>query len=259
MSRGLQWLLLASILLLGLLAGGDAYAQEGVPAVDRALEDLTGAADTVTGEEVSTAVRMVMIFTAMTFVPAMLLVMTPFTRFVIVFSLLRQALGLQQSPPNQVLIGLSLFLSAMVMGPTFDQVNVEAVQPYVAGEITTGAAVEVGMKPMRRFMLANMHREDLATAQSIARMERPETLDDIPTRVVVSAFVLSELKTAFIIAVKVYVPFLVVDIVVASVLLGMGMMVLPPVIISLPFKLLLFVLMDGWGLLVTSMVANFAT
>jgi len=259
MNSGLRWILMFAVLLGLFLAGGDALAQDASPAVDRVLEDLTGMTDTVTGEEVSTSVRMVMIFTAMSFVPAMLLVMTPFTRFIIVFSLLRQALGLQQSPPNQVLIGLSLFLSIMVMGPTIDQVNADAVQPYVAGEIDTGDAVERGMKPMRRFMLANMHREDLATAQSIARMERPQTLDDIPTQVVVSAFVLSELKTAFIIAVKVYVPFLVVDIVVASVLLGMGMMVLPPVIISLPFKLLLFVLMDGWGLLVTSMVANFAS
>ncbi len=259
-----RWLLIplaAAVLLLGF--GPEALAAEpplpaverDLPAIDRAAEAFT---ESVTGEEVSTSVRMVMLFTAMTFLPAIVLVMTPFTRFVIVFSLLRQALGLQQSPPNQVLIGLSLFLSAMVMGPTIDQVYDEALQPYIAGELTTGDALGTAMVPMRRFMLANMHREDLATAQSIARIPRPETLHDIPTRVVVSAFVLSELKTAFIIAIKVYVPFLVVDIVVASVLLGMGMMVLPPVIISLPFKLMLFVLMDGWGLLVTSMVASFS-
>jgi flagellar biosynthetic protein FliP len=253
-------LLLLALALFAALAGPEALAQnvvaDSAPAIDRAADAM---AETVSGDEVSASVRLVMIFTAMSFLPAMLLVMTPFTRFVIVFSLLRQALGLQSSPPNQVLIGLSLFLSAMVMGPTLDQVYDEAVQPYISGELETVDAVDTAMAPMRHFMLGNMHREDLVTAQKIARLPKPASLDDIPTRVVVSAFILSELKTAFVIAIKVYVPFLVVDIVVASVLLGMGMMVLPPVIISLPFKLMLFVLMDGWGLLVTSMVSNFNT
>jgi flagellar biosynthetic protein FliP len=246
--------LIALLILTGLLIPEAAFAQD-LPAIDGAVEALTSS---VSGDEVSTSVRLVMLFTALTFLPALLLVMTPFTRFVIVFSLLRQALGLQQSPPNQVLVGLALFLSMMVMGPTIEQVQTDALDPYMAGELDTSDAIDRGMTPMRRFMLDNTHRSDIQATLKIARLQdRPTSLEEIPSSVVVSAFVLSELKTAFIIAVKVYIPFLVIDIVVASVLLGMGMMVLPPVVISLPFKLLLFVLMDGWGLLVTSMVAGF--
>ena len=198
-----------------------------------------------------------MILTAMTFVPAILLVMTPFTRFIIVFSLLRQALGLQQSPPNQVLIGLALFMAALVMGPTLSEVNDTALQPFMAGEMDTTAALETAVKPMRRFMLSNTRRDDLSAVMAMGRIPAPEALSDIPTTAVVSALILSELKTAFVIAVKVYLPFLVIDIVIANVLLSMGMMVLPSVIISLPFKLMLFVLMDGWNLLVRSMAAGF--
>ncbi len=239
---------------LFLMFGGDAWAQDATPVVDQGVAQV---ADLVDGDEVSVAVRLVVLLSAMTFIPAMLLVMTPFTRFVIVFSLLRQALGLQQSPPNQVLIGLSLFLAMLVMQPTLNQVNSEALQPYMNGEIETGQAIESGIGPVRTFMLANVHSDDMQTMIRIARLPRPESLSEIPTSAVVSAYVLTELKTAFVIAIKVYIPFLVMDLVVASVLLAMGMMMLPPVIISLPFKLLLFVLMDGWGLLMTSMVASF--
>jgi len=157
---------------------------------------------------------------------------------------------LQQSPPNQVLIGLALVLSVAVMQPTLDVVHRDAVQPYLAGRIDSAEAWEAGVGPMRRFMLAHTQRDELRTAIRIARIERPETLDDLPLSVVVTGYVLSELEAAFVTAVKVYLPFLVVDLVVASVLLGTGMMMLPPVVISLPFKLLLFVLMDGWSLLV---------
>ncbi len=237
-----------------LALGGDAYAQDATPTVDQGVAQV---AELVNGNEVSVAVRLVVLLSAMTFIPAMILVMTPFTRFVIVFSLLRQALGLQQSPPNQVLIGLSLFLAMLVMQPTLDQVNANAVQPYMNGEIETAQAMDAAIGPVRAFMLANVHSDDMQTMMRIARLPRPETLDDIPTSAVVSAYMLTELKTAFVIAIKVYIPFLVMDLVVASVLLAMGMMMLPPVIISLPFKLLLFVLMDGWGLLMTSMVASF--
>ncbi len=230
-----------------------ALAQEAAPALDQAFNDFAG---TVTGDEVSTAVRMVMVLTALSFVPALILVMTPFTRFIIVFSLLRQALGLQQSPPSQVLIGLSLFLSALVMQPTIELVKTQAVDPYVAGEMQTGEAIQEALQPMRAFMVQNIRKEDLGTILRIARMPRPHDLNDVSTSAITSAFLLSELKTSFIIAVKVYLPFLMLDIVVASILLGMGMMVLPPVVISLPFKLLMFVLMDGWGLLVTSMVES---
>ncbi len=202
---------------------------------------------------VSSAVQWVVLLTSLSFLPALVLLTTPFTRFVIVFSLLRQALGLQQSPPNQVLVGLSLLLSFAVMQPTWTQVDEQAVQPYVAGEIDTPEAYARAIKPLRAHMLANTRREELGTAIKVSRITRPATLDELPTSVVVTGYVLSELETAFVAAVKVYVPFLVVDLVVASVLLGMGMMMLPPVVISLPFKLLLFVLMDGWSLLLVSL------
>lgn len=226
-------------------------------AADAALP-LLAAADEARDLPVATTVRLLVILTGLTFVPALLLVMTPFTRFIIVFSLLRQALGLQQSPPNQVLIGLSLFLSMLIMQPTLEEVKVTALDPYLAGQVETTTAVDAALVPMRRFMLANTRQSDMAAVLQMGHLEAPDTLDEIPTSAVVSAFVLSELTTAFIIAFKVYIPFLVIDIVVANVLLGMGMMVLPPVIISLPFKLMLFVLMDGWNLLVRSMAAGFS-
>jgi flagellar biosynthetic protein FliP len=244
---------LALLMIASLVCPELAIAQEATGGLDAGVAEL---AANVTGDEVSTAVRLVMLLTALTFLPALVLVMTPFTRFIIVFSLLRQALGLQQSPPNQILIGLSLFLTMLVMQPTFTRVNETAVQPYMAGEMETGEAFTNAITPMREFMVDNVRRDDLAAILSIARMERPETVEEIPTSAIASAYLLSELKTSFIIAVKIYIPFLMLDIVVASILLGMGMMVLPPVVISLPFKILLFVLMDGWGLLVTSMVAN---
>lgn len=211
---------------------------------------------TATGDEVSSTVRLLVLFTAMSFIPALLLVMTPFTRFIVVFSLLRQALGLQQSPPNQVLIGLSLFLSLLVMGPTLTQSWEQGVQPFMEGEIQTTVAIEKSMAPMRGFMMANVQRDDMRTVLEIAQVT-PSTVDEIPTAALTSAYVLSELRAAFIIAIKVYIPFLVIDLVVGSVLLGMGMMMLPPPVIALPFKLLIFVLMDGWGLLITNMVQSF--
>jgi flagellar biosynthetic protein FliP len=249
-----------ALVLAALCMPSLAFAQEVVssgPALDPMSEGITQMTDEVRDMPVATTVRLIMILTALTFVPAILLVMTPFTRFIIVFSLLRQALGLQQAPPNQVLIGLALFMAALVMGPTLSEVNDTALQPFMAGEMDTSVALETAVKPMRRFMLSNTRRDDLSAVMTMGRIPAPEALSDIPTTAVVSAFILSELKTAFVIAVKVYLPFLVIDIVIANVLLSMGMMVLPPVIISLPFKLMLFVLMDGWNLLVRSMAAGF--
>lgn len=223
---------------------------------DVPLEVATAAAD---ADATGTAVRLLVALSAMAILPGLLLVMTPFTRFIIVLSLLRQALGLQQSPPNQILIGLALILTMTSMRPTLEVVQADAVDPYLNSEITTVEAYEGFIAPMRTFMLKNTERDDLRTAMRLGRLEtRPETLDDIPTTTVVTGFVLSELRTAFTIAIKVYLPFLVVDIVVASVLLGMGMMMLPPVVISLPFKLMVFVLMDGWGLLVVGLVGGVA-
>lgn len=236
-----------------------AFAQEAVGELpeDPVGEGFVELADEMRDMPVASSVRIIVLLTALTLLPAMLLCMTPFTRFVIVFSMLRQALGLQQAPPNQVLVGLALFMSLLIMRPTLDVVVEDSVDPYIAGEIDTGQAVESALVPMRRFMLEHTRRNDLSAVMAIGRMERPETLEAIPTTAVVSAFVLSELKTAFVVGVKIFLPFLVIDIIVANILLGMGMMVLPPVIISLPFKILLFVLMDGWNLLVRSMAAGF--
>jgi flagellar biosynthetic protein FliP len=252
--RAIHWkaLWIAAAVIGLLVLPGSALAQQ----VDMA-SPLVEAAEAARDVPVASTVKLLVILTGLTFVPAMLVVMTPFTRFIIVFSLLRQALGLQQSPPNQVLIGLALFLSMLVMGQTIETVQVTALDPFLAGDMETLPALEAGMAPMREFMLANTRQTDMAAVFEMGRMTPPETLDEIPHTAVICAFLLSELTTAFIIAFKVYIPFLVVDIVVANVLLGMGMMVLPPVIISLPFKLMLFVLMDGWNLLVRSIAASF--
>ena len=260
MTRWIIPVLLAALATSGLVFPDIALAQDGAQGVG--LADPVGDAAVELADElrempVASSVRIIVMLTALTMLPAMLVVMTPFTRFVVVFSMLRQALGLQQAPPNQVIVGLALFMSLLVMRPTVDTVMDQAVDPYIAGEIETGEAVTNAMAPMRVFMLRNTRRNDLATVLEIGRLEVPATVDDVPTVAVASAFILSELKTAFVIGVKVFLPFLVIDIIVANILLGMGMMVLPPVIISLPFKILLFVLMDGWNLLIRSMSAGF--
>ena len=237
--------------------GGFALLPELAYGQDLLIDTVSSVAAETDDETVSQAVRLIIMLTALSLLPAVLLLMTPFTRFVIVFSLMRQALGLQQSPPNQVLIGLSLALSLVVMQPTLNIVNDSALQPYMSGEMQTMEAMETAMGPMRHFMLQNTQRDDLASSLRIARMSKPDSINDIPSSVVVTSFVLSELRAAFSIAVKVYIPFLVIDIIVASVLLGMGMMMLPPVVISLPFKLLIFVLMDGWTLIISGLAGGY--
>jgi flagellar biosynthetic protein FliP len=206
----------------------------------------------------ATAVKLLVVLTMLAVAPAIVLSMTSFTRMIVVFSLTRQALGIQQAPPNQILLGLALFLTWYVMAPTFEQVNELAVQPYQEGSMNEGEAVEAAMVPMKRFMLRNTRENDLGLFMRLSKMDRPKTRADVPARVLVPAFMISELKTAFQIGFLIYVPFLIIDIVVSVVLLAMGMMVLPPVVISLPFKLLLFVFVDGWNLLVGSMVQSFA-
>ena len=255
MKRALPWLRIL-VISVGVMLPLIAFAQDVMPPT--VADGVMGVVEDAAADEVDSAVRLLVLLTSLSVLPAILVLMTPFTRFVIVFALLRQALGLQQSPPNQVLIGLSLMLSLVVMQPTVTEVHETALQPYLDGEIQTTEAIERALDPMRTFMLANVEKEDLQASMKIARMERPQTVDDVPTQVVVTAFVLSELRAAFVIGIKVYLPFLVLDIVVASVLLGMGMMMIPPVIISLPFKLMLFVLMDGWGLLVSGLVSGYA-
>lgn len=245
-----------------LLFAAIAHAAEAVSAVGPGLPVEPGAAlvtdfaQGLSDTPASSAVRLLLMLTGMSFLPAMLVVMTPFVRFVVVFSMLRQALGLQQSPPNQVIIGLSLFLSLMVMQPTLDVSWAAGVEPYLAGTMAAPEALEAALEPLRTFMLNNTRKSDMAVVLDLGHLAAPSSLSEIPTSAIVSAFVLSELKTAFITSVYVFVPFLVIDLVVSSVLVGMGMMMLPPVVVSLPFKLIIFVLMDGWALLVRDLAAG---
>ncbi|MFK7962786.1 MAG: flagellar type III secretion system pore protein FliP [Burkholderiaceae bacterium] len=213
------------------------------------------AADGVT--QYSVAIETLLIFASLSFIPALVLMMTSFTRIVIVLSLMRQALGLQTTPPNQVIIGMSLFLSFFVMSPTLDKIYVDAYQPYSREEIALPEATERASKSIREFMLVQTRQADIALFAEIAGLPEDLESEKIPMRVMVPAFVISELKTAFQIGFLVFIPFLVIDLVVASVLMSMGMMMLSPVLVSLPFKLMLFVLADGWHLLVGSMVASF--
>ena len=203
------------------------------------------------------ALKLLVSLTLVAVAPALILAMTSFTRIIVIFSLLRQAMGVQQTPPNQVLIGLSLFLTWFVMAPVFEQVNERSVQPYLAGQITEGVAVEQGYAPLRTFMLQQTRHKDLALFLRMDRAPAPQTRADVPARVLVPAFLISELRTAFQVGFLLYIPFLVVDLVVSTVLLAMGMMVLPPIVISMPFKLLLFVFVDGWNLIVGSVVRGF--
>jgi flagellar biosynthetic protein FliP len=209
------------------------------------------------GESGKSMINIVLVLTVLAFAPAILLLMSSFTRIVIVLSILRQAMGIPQLPPNQIIVGLSLFLTFFVMAPTYEKVNVNALAPYMNNQITFEEFMDKGSKEMSAFMLKYTKEKDLALFMNIASLERPKTQEEIPIRVIVPAFAISELKRAFQIGFLLYIPFLMIDMVVASVLLAAGMMMLPPIFISLPFKLMLFVLVDGWNLLVGSIVKGF--
>ena len=211
------------------------------------------------GTAYSVPVQTLLFFTALSFLPALLLMMTGFTRIVIVLSLLRQALGTQAAPPNQVIVGLSLFLTFFVMSPTLDKVYTEAWLPYAAQKIEFPAAVELASKPMRAFMLKQTRHSDMQLFGRLAKVPEAVKGEDMPFTVLVPAFVTSELKSAFQIGFLIFIPFLIIDMIVASVLMSLGMMMLSPVLVSLPFKLMLFVLADGWNLLLGSLAASFAT
>jgi flagellar biosynthetic protein FliP len=206
---------------------------------------------------VSAPLQIVLLLTLLTFLPAILVTMTSFTRIVIVFHFLRQALGTQEMPPNQVLIGLALFLTMFVMAPVGQQVQEAAVAPALNGQLTIAQAVERAVPPLRAFMLKQTRERDLALFVELGRLPRPATPDDLPMRVVVPAYVISELKTGFQMGFFLFVPFLLIDLVVSTTLLSMGMLQLPPAMISLPFKLMLFVMIDGWNLVVHSLVRSF--
>ncbi len=216
-----------------------------------------GLAEADSPRKVSVLVEILLLFTVLSIAPAILLMMTSFTRIVVAFSFLKHAMGTQQMPPNQVLVGLSLFLTLFVMTPVLSDMNHKAVQPYLAEEITLEQALERGMAPLRDFMFRQTREKDLALFLAASGRGKVKSRDEVPTSVLVPAFVISELKTAFEIGFILFLPFLIIDMVVSSVLLSMGMMMLPPIMVSLPFKLLLFVLVDGWNLVVGSLLKSF--
>ena len=227
-------------------------------ALAQALPALTSTPAAGGGTQWSLSIQTLLLLTGLTFLPAMLLMMTSFTRIFIVFGLLRQALGTQSSPPNQVLVGLALFLTFFIMAPVGDKIYSDAYLPLAENKIGFMEALDRGAVPLRGFMLKQTRDADLATFSKVANQPKPESADKVSMRVLIPAFVTSELKTAFQIGFVVFIPFLIIDMVVASVLMSMGMMMMSPVIVALPFKIMLFVLVDGWNLIIASLVRSFA-
>ena len=245
-------LMLRSIFLLSILCIGiPLYAQSPLPGINISIDSAS------LPQQVSTTLQIVFLLTVLTMAPAILIMTTSFTRFVIVLSFLRQAIGTPTAPSNQVVIGLALFLSLFVMMPVWEEVNTTALDPYLEEAISQEEFMSRAALPIKRFMGNFTREKDLALFIRIAKIERPKNIDEVPIWVMIPAFVISELKAAFQIGFLLYVPFLVIDMVVASILMAMGMMMMPPVMISLPFKLMLFVLVDGWHLILGSMVKSF--
>lgn len=210
-------------------------------------------------QSVSNSLTIIALITVLSLAPAILILMTSFTRILIVLGFVRSAMATQQMPPTQVLIGLALFMTLFVMAPTFGQINEQALQPYLRGELTQQAAFDQAVVPMKQFMAKHTREKDLLLFLNYANADRPQTVQDIPLTALIPAFAISELKTAFQMGFMIFIPFLVIDMVIASVLMSMGMMMLPPIMISLPFKILLFVLVDGWHLVVKSILLSFQT
>jgi flagellar biosynthesis protein FliP len=244
-------LFLVPLLLFGFIT----FAHATEPDVTSVLPGIELGSDEP--ENVSNTLRIILLITIMSIAPAILVLMTSFTRIIVVLGFVRTALGTQQMPPNQVLIGLALFMTFFIMGPTFSTVNKEAFQPFMDGKISQEEAFDAASAPMKEFMTKHTREKDLALFMNYAQMEKPKNIEDIPLTALVPAFAISELKTAFQMGFIIFIPFLVIDMIVASVLMSMGMMMLPPVMISLPFKILLFILVDGWHLIVKSLLISF--
>ncbi len=237
-----------AVVIVLLLAGiTDAFAQESLAVATEAVE----------GQSYSLSIQLLVLMTLLTLLPAAVLSMSAFVRIIIVLSILRQALGTAQTPPNQVLLGVALFLTFFVMSPVISDVHQSAAQPYLDGEIDAMQAVDRGLQPLRTFMLNQTRDSDLELFAGIAGRDDLTSIDDVPLSIVIPSFMVSELKTAFQIGFLVFIPFLVIDLVVSSVLMSMGMMMLSPMLISLPFKIMLFVLVDGWALLLGTLASSF--
>jgi flagellar biosynthetic protein FliP len=246
-----RWLacILLVLVLTGWLSAG--IAEAAPPFLSVSLDEAQAPG------QVAVVMQIFLLMTVLSLAPALLIMLTSFTRIAIVLSLLRQAMGANQLPPNQILIGLALFLTFFIMTPVWQSVNQSALKPYLQEEISQQEAFQRALTPIREFMLRHTREKDLALLVDVARMQRPQNQAAIPTQVLIPSFIISELKTAFQIGFMLYVPFLIIDMVVASVLLSMGMMMLPPIMVSLPFKLMIFVLADGWYLIVGSLVKSF--
>lgn len=253
-ARAFRWMAAAAALATPAMVHAQVAVEAAVPgALDRAFGQLSGAG----GQPLSLSLQLLLVMGLLTILPTLLLMMTSFTRIVIVLSILRQGLGLQQSPPNPVLIGISLFLSLFIMAPTLEKVNAQAIAPYSAGTINAEVAIERAGQPFHAFMMRQTRQNDLEMFAKIANAPKFRSRADVPFSILLPAFVTSELKTAFTIGFMLFLPFLVIDLVVSSVLMSLGMMMMSPMIVSLPFKLLLFVLVDGWALLMGSLASSF--
>lgn len=256
MTRGQVRLLWLSIVVIAVMLWPTAaLAQDELPLPLPRIQ--IGVDPAETPQETAQSLQILLLLTVLSLAPAILILMTSFTRIVIVLSFTRSALGTQQTPPNQVIVGLALFLTFFVMAPVWQAVNSDAVQPFLAGDISQQEALERGVEPVRQFMFRNTRQAELGLMVGLAGLPQPEGPDDVPTHVLIPAFAISELKTAFILGFVIYIPFIVIDMIVASSLMSMGMMMVPPVMISLPFKILLFVMVDGWQLLVRALVSGF--
>ncbi|MDW8260092.1 MAG: flagellar type III secretion system pore protein FliP [Gammaproteobacteria bacterium] len=249
------------VALIGAAAAAPSNIAAAVPPANTVIAGIPALAvqtNSAGGHTYTLTLQVLALMTALTVLPAILLMMTAFTRIVIVLGILRQAIGAGQTPPNQVLIGLALFLTLFVMSPVLERINNEALQPYSTGQIDTLTALQRGAAPLRSFMLAQTRTEDLATFTRLAGHAPYDAPEAVPLSILVPAFLTSELKTAFLIGFLLFIPFVIIDLVVASVLMSMGMMMLSPILISLPFKLMLFVLVDGWTLITGTLAGSFA-
>ena len=234
------------------------FAMVFVPGVNaEGIDELTITTNADGTQDYSVTLQVLAIMTAMSFIPAAIIMMTSFTRIIVVLAILRQAIGLQQTPSNQVLLGMSLFLSIFIMAPIYEQINERAIEPYLSEQVTSLEALDLAKEPMKAFMLSQVRIKDLETFAKIAGYDQLDSPEATPMVVLIPAFVTSELQTAFIIGFMFFIPFLIVDLVVASVLMAMGMMMLSPMIVSLPFKIMLFVLVDGWSLVMGTLAKSF--
>jgi flagellar biosynthetic protein FliP len=251
-----KYFILAVILFVICAGAGQSFAQSTQNLVLPKIGVNVGTSDNP--NDIASTIQLLLLLTVLSLAPSILIMTTSFLRIIVVFNFLKNALGTAQMPPNQLLAGMALFITFFVMGPTWTKVSNESLKPYFDKKITLDSAYATGIKPVREFMFRQVRDQDLELFISIANMTRPANKDDLPTHILIPAFIISELRAGFIIGFFLFIPFLVVDMIVSSILMSMGMMMLPPMMVSLPFKLLLFVLVDGWNLVVGSLVRSFS-